>query len=271
MVKYLYITIGTLAMAVGLNGFLAPHDLVTGGTSGLALIFLRLFNIPMWLSNIVINLPLFIMATKLKGFKFTKDTMYATIAHTIFIGVTEKIHYFETDIVLGCIFGGILTGAGLGLVFRVGCATGGTDLAADLLKIRHPHVPVARIMLIIDIIIIGAGFFVLGYVPMLYAIVSVYVITKIFDLVLEGLDFAKAAFIISDKADIIGDRITSELKRGATFINGKGVYTKKDKNMIIAVISAKQIAKVREITQSEDKNSFVFISDVREILGEFEE
>lgn len=269
MKKWLLIILGTFLMAVGLNGFLAPHNLVTGGATGISLIALRLFKIPMWLTNLIVNIPLLITAIKLKGWKFTKDTLYSTLLLSLFIGITENLPYFKTDIVLGSIYGGIISGAGLGLVFRGNSTTGGTDLAAGLIRIFMPHISTARIMFVLDVGIILLGFFVLGPVAVLYAIIAVYIISKIIDIILEGLDFAKAAFIISDKADEIGKRVTKDLKRGATLFNGIGMYSYNPRNMIIVVMASKQINKLREITKEIDDKSFVFISDIREIMGDF--
>lgn len=256
-------------MAVGLNGFLAPHNLVIGGATGISLIVLRLFNIPMWLTNLIINIPLLLCAVKFKGKTFTVNTLFSTVILSFFIGITENLPYFQTDILLGSVYGGLISGLGLGLVFKGNSTTGGTDLAAGLIKIAVPYMSVARIMLILDVVIILLGMFVLGAVAVLYAIIAVYIISKTIDIVLEGLDFAKAAFIISDKSEEIGKSITTNLKRGATLFNGMGMYTHKRKDMIIVVMASKQIAKLKEITKEIDDKSFIFISDVREIMGDF--
>ncbi|MGN1318957.1 MAG: YitT family protein [Lachnospirales bacterium] len=267
--KWIFIVLGTFLMAVALNGFLAPHNLVIGGATGISLIVLRLFNIPMWLTNLIIDIPLLICAIKIKGKNFAKNTLISTILLSFFIGITEYIPYFETDILMGSLYGGIISGIGLGLVFKVNSTTGGSDLAAGLLKKFFPHISVARIMLIIDVIVIGLGLFVLGIRSVLYAIIAVYIISKTIDIVLEGLDFAKAAFIISDKSEEIGKEINTKLKRGATLFNGTGMYTHNPKNMLIVVMSSKQIAKLKDITTTIDNKSFIFITDVREIMGDF--
>ncbi len=256
-------------MAVGLNGFLAPHNLVIGGATGISLIVLRTAGIPMWLTNLIINIPLLGASVTLKGIKYTKDTFISTIMLSFFIGITENLPYFETDIILGCVFGGLVSGLGLGLIFKGNSTTGGSDLAAGLIKIALPHLSVSRIMFVLDVVIILMGFFVLGAVAVLYAIISVYIIKKTIDIVLEGLDFAKAAFIVSDKAEELGENITKRLKRGATLFNGIGMYTHNRKDMLIVVMASKQITKLKEITREIDENSFIFISDVREIMGDF--
>ncbi len=256
-------------MAIGLNGFLAPHNLVIGGATGISLIVLRVFKIPMWLTNLMVNIPLLAASVKLKGLKFTKDTLYSTLLLSFFMGVTENLPYFKTDILLGTVFGGLISGTGLGLVFKGNSTTGGSELAAELVRIFISHISIARMMFIIDITVILLGFFVLGPSAALYAIITVYIISRTIDIVLEGLDFAKAAFIISDKAEEIGLDITKRLKRGATLFKGRGVYTNKDKNMIIVVTASKEIAKLKKLSAETDPKSFIFISDVREIMGDF--
>lgn len=269
MKRWIFIVIGALLMAIGLNGFLAPHNLVIGGATGISLIVLRILGIPMWFTNLIINLPLLAASIWLKGGKFTKDTLYSTILLSFFMGITENLPYFYTDVLLGTVFGGLISGAGLGLVFKGNSTTGGTDLAAGLVRIFMPHLSMARIMLFMDIVIILLGFFVLGPSAALYAIITVYIISKTIDIVLEGLDFAKAAFIISDKAEEIGIDITKKLRRGATLFNGKGMYTNRDKNMIIVVTASKEIAKLKMLAKETDPKSFIFISDVKEIMGDF--
>lgn len=269
MKRHLYVCVGAFLMAVGLNGFLAPHNLVIGGATGVALIALRLFNLPMWLTNLIVNIPLLICSVKIKGFAFTKNTLVATMLLSLFIAMTENLPYFQTDILLGTVYGGLISGVGLGLVFKGNSTTGGSDLAAGLIKTRLPHISVSRIMLVIDVIIILLGMFALGITAVLYAIITVYIISKTIDIVLEGLDFAKAAFIISDKSEEIGSSITHSLKRGATLLSGMGMYSHTRKDMIIVVMASKQIAKLKEITKEIDEKSFIFISDVREIMGDF--
>lgn len=256
-------------MALGLNGFFAPHNIVTGGATGISLIVLRLFDIPMWFTNLAVNMPLFVVSYKFNGIKYTRDSLFSTILLSFFIGLTENLPYFETDTIIACVFGGILEGSGIGLIVKGNSSTGGSDLAATLIKKALPHLSIANIMLMIDVCILTLGCFVLGISSVLYAIIAVYVLSKVINTVLEGFDFAKAAFIISDKADEIGHQVTTNLKRGATLFNGTGVYTRHRRDMVIVVMSAKQIAKLKAIATEIDANSFVFVTDVREIAGDF--
>lgn len=269
MAKWMNIILGVTLMAIGLNSFLEPCSLVIGGATGIAVIFQSIWGIPMSLTNLIINIPLLIIAFKIIGFSFVKDTLYATLLLSLALEATRIIPQVNTDVVLAAIFGGILTGAGLGLVFRAGATTGGSDLAARLIHKYYSSYSVSRIMLVLDIAIIIGGAFVLGLTPAMYAVVTVYVVTKIIDVVLGGVDYAKAVFIISEKSEIIGRQIITVIKRGATYIKCKGIYTDREKGLVLVVVSARQIAKLKALAEGIDPGAFIIVNDVREIRGDF--
>ncbi len=269
MIKWLSIILGVTVMAIGLNSFLEPCSLVIGGATGIAVISESLWGIPMSITNLVINAPLLIIALRLMGFSFVKDTLYATLLLSLALEATKVIPPVDTDIVLSAVFGGILTGTGLGLVFRFGATTGGSDLAARLIHRYYPAFSISRIMLVLDVCIILGGAFVLGLTPAMYAVVTVYVLTKVIDVILGGVDYAKAVFIISEKSDMIGRQMMTALKRGATYINCKGMYTDREKGLVLMVVSARQIVKLKTLAESIDPGAFIIVNDVREIRGDF--
>lgn len=269
MKKWLIILLGIFLMSISLTQFLEPYAIVIGGATGIGIIFKQLFNIPLSLTNIVVNIPLFILAIKIKGFSFVRDTLIATILLSIMLEITAFIPEIKTDIILTAIFGGLLNGIGVGLILRGNTTTGGSDLLAVILHHFYTHIPTARLMLILDILIVVAGIFALGITPALYAIVSIYIMGKTINIVLEGLDFAKAVFITSSNCTTIGLTLTSQLSRGATYIDCKGMYTKEDKGMLLIVVSSREINKLKEIVADIDKNAFVIVNDVREIQGNF--
>lgn len=273
--EYILIIIGCLAMAVGLNSFLEPNEIVIGGATGLAIIIQSIsakfmgFAVPMWLSNMVLNIPLFALSIRIYGFKFLRRTAFATLFLSFALFVTSYIPRIGVDYPIACVFGSVLSGVGLGLIFRSNATTGGSDLAASLLHKYIKHLPISRIMLFIDVVIIGFGFFVFGTIPAFYAIIGAYIIAKVIDMIVEGVDFAKAVFIISEKSEEIGNALVDNLERGATKIFGEGVYTGDKKNIILCVIQVKELGKIKEITSDIDDNAFVIVADVREVLGEF--
>lgn len=269
-----FIATGVLFMSLSLNIFFEPNNIDVGGASGLAVVIkysselIFGFGIPLWITNIVLNIPLFIISFKVLGIGFIKKTIFATILFSIALMATENIYKFSGDIVLVCVFGSVLMGAGIGLILSVGATTGGSDLAASVIYKKAKRFSVAKIMLFIDVIIIAAGLFLFGAEKTLYAVISVYIISKIVDAVIEGFSFAKAAYIISDKWPEISSCLSKELERGATLLSGKGAYTLNEKNVLLCVVSKKEIASLKEIVANIDKKAFIIVSDIAEVLGE---
>ncbi len=273
--EYIIITLGVILMSISISIFYEPNKLVTGGVTGLAIILRQLssqyigYAIPIWLTNIVMNVPLFAIGLKLFGLKNLTKTIYATTALSLSLYITVFLPPFITeDLILVSIFGGVLSGSGLGLVFRCMATTGGSDMAASIINRHIKHVSTSKIMFLIDSTIILFGFFVFGATKAMYAIIIVFISTKVIDAIQEGLSFAKAAFIISEYSEEISHIIMQEIQRGITGLEGKGMYTKKTKNVLLCVVSNKEIVRIKELVYKADKNAFVIVADVREVLGE---
>ena len=265
MKKYIYITLGSLLLSIGINGFLSPFNMVIGGAGGIGIILQKLFSVPLWASNLAINIPLLFFATFQKGVKYTKDIMVATFIYSLFLGFTEDFVFVDNDIFLATVFGGILTGAGLGLVLKANTTTGGSELLAVLLHDKFKHITISRLLLYIDAIIIIGGMFILGFESTMYAIITLYISIKVIDLMVEEIDFAKAAFIICKDPE----PVFKNLQRGATIINTIGSYTQKPNYIVLAVVSKREIGILKTSISESDKNAFVIVTDVREIMGEF--
>lgn len=270
--EYAVMTAGVAAVAIATSVFFEPASLVTGGVTGLGIVLRDLFkdvaDIPVWLTNAVLNIPLFIMAWKVKGFKFVSRTLYATVLLSPALYLASLIPTWSHDVLLCSIFGGALSGFGLGLVFRANATTGGSDLAAWIIHHFKRHVNVSQIMLVLDIAVILAGLLVFGAEKSMYAVIAAFVTSKAVSAVLEGLSYAKAAYIISDKSVEIGRKLLSDLERGVTSLSGKGLYTGDEKDVILCVVSTKEIVRLKDIAKEIDKDAFVIVSDVREVLGE---
>lgn len=269
MKKWIIILLGIILMSLGLNLFLEPHSLVIGGATGIAIIIKKLFNLPLSVTNLIINIPLLLTAIKIKGFQFVKNTLIATVLLSVFLEITAHIPPIKTDLILSAIFGGLISGIGLGLIFKGNATTGGSDLLAAIIHRFYPHLTTSRIMLIIDMVIVICGIFALGITPALYALIAIYIMVKMIDIVLEGLDFSKAVFITSNNCATIGLTLTTQLMRGATYIDCKGMYTNEKKGMLLIVVSSREINRLKEIVNDIDKNAFVIVNDVREIQGNF--
>ena len=268
------IIVGTFLMAIAINLIYDPMELVTGGVTGLGIIIKHLTEgiveggIPIWVTNIAFNIPIFIISLKVFGFKYISKTLLATGALTLFIAVLPTTPLFEADYILSALFGGIITGVGIGLVLLTMCTTGGTDMLAKLIHHRKAYYSVPQLLLVIDGAIVLVGMIAFGITKALYAVIAVYVVTKVSDGMLDGLKFAKCAFIVSDKYREISDRIMQELDRGVTGLNGEGMYSHADKKMLYCVVSRKEIVKVLDIVYGLDPSAFVTINDVREVWGE---
>ncbi len=274
ILNYIYIIIGTTILAAGVNMFFAKIKLVTGGLSGLAIVIEYITEkhygrgIPLWFTNIAVNIPLLAIAIKLKGREFVGKSMFAAAYLSFALFYTSFIPAPEVDFLLASIFGGVFVGTGLGFVLRASASTGGTDLAANIIKVYLKNVPIAKIILVIDSTIILIGAFVFGVEKAMYALISIYIVAKVIDSILEGINFSKAVFIISDHSKEIAEVLMKDLKRGVTGINGTGMYTKGEKQVLFVVVGKNQIVPLQKMVKEIDTNAFITIADVREVLGE---
>ncbi|MDF2541046.1 MAG: hypothetical protein K0S47_764 [Herbinix sp.] len=271
--KYIVTIVGAFLMALAVNLVFEPMGMVTGGISGMAIVVKKLTEgiipggFPIWLFNVLCNVPLFLLAVLLKGKRYIISAIVGTISYIAALYFIPIYNISQEDALLGAIFGGVIGGIGIGLVFSSSASTGGTDLLASLIQNYQRHYTIPQILTVIDgtIIILGAAVFGVGMA--LYAIIAVYITAKVSDGILEGLKFAKMAYIISDEYTKIADAVL-KLNRGVTGINATGMYSNSDKKMLFCVVSKKEIVKIIEISQKIDPKCFIIISDVREVMGE---
>lgn len=271
---FVVIAAGTVCMALAVNIVYEPLGMVTGGISGLSIIVRRLtgvwlgVSVPVWLSNFLLNIPIFLVALKIKGRHYMKMTLFANLCFTAALFLIPVSALSQKDFVLAAVVGGVLTGMGLGLVFSKGCSTGGTDLLGAVIHHFFPYYPVGQILFVLDCVIIAAGAWVFGVRPAAYAAVAVYLTTRLMDMIVAGGNSAKLAYIISDHYEEIGRTILSRVGRGITVLEGTGMYTGKQKKPLMCVVDRKQISSVCHIARNIDKKAFVIISDIREVQGE---
>ncbi|NLL73925.1 MAG: YitT family protein [Clostridiales bacterium] len=268
------IIVGSFLMALAVNLIYEPLGLVTGGVAGLAIVVKELTKVildggmPVWLFNVITNIPLFALSIKILGIRTMVNVTIGTLTYILSLMIIPINQFVFDDLLLAAVVGGAITGVGLGMVFSVSASTGGTDLMASLIHKYNKHVSVPRILTIIDGAIIILGALVFGIGNALYAIIAVYITAKASDGFLEGLKFAKAAYIISDEYEKVASDIMTKLDRGVTGVSATGMYSKTDKKMLFCVVSKKEIIKITEIAKEIDPNSFVIVSDVREVMGE---
>ncbi|MBF8983381.1 YitT family protein [Lutibacter sp. B2] len=273
MFEYLLLTIGTFSSAFGLVFFLKPHTIAPGGVTGLAIVIQKVFGIPMDITNLVINLPMFIVGVFVLGKKFGVKAVYGTLSISVFmrlimIVLGENINVVH-DILLSSLYGGVFVGMGIGLVFRAGGSTGGTDLAGSILNKYFPDVSKAKFMMIFDFfVVLTAGAVNKSLEISLYSALTLYIIVKMADFIVEGLNYAKAFYIISEHGQIIGEEINKKLYRGVTVLNGRGMYTGNSRDVLLCVIDRSQITKLKKLVYEIDENAFVIVNTVHEVLGE---
>ena len=271
---YLRILLGTAVMAFAIKCIYDPVGLVTGGVSGLAIIVKNMGKaltgqeIPLWLTTTVLNIPLFLAAIYIQGVKPVFKTLFATASLSLFLAIVPSFTVVENDLFLAAVFGGLLSGVGFGLVLGGQATTGGTDLLAALIRRRMKQYSVAQLLQVLDGLIVLGGAAVFGLNYALYAMVAVFFVSKVSDMIIEGWKFSKQAFIITDKTEEIAARLLSDLDRGVTSLYARGMYSKQERQVLFCVVSKKEIVRLKELIGEMDPKAFVIVSDVREVLGE---
>jgi len=282
---YFIIALGCLVMTFSLNIFLVPFKLAPGGVSGLSTVLYYVLNkaIPVGALMLMFNIPLFLGGLKSKGKWFFLRSIYGTVLLSVFVDVTapladrllnDYLVRFDSsmaspDLLLNGIVGGLVMGFGLGMVLKEGATTGGTDLAATILKKVFPRMSIGELLLILDGCVILFATIVFRSVKLgLYAAISLYISSKTIDTYIEGFHFAKSLTIISDRSEEIAKRLLTDVDRGVTGLKGMGMYSRADKTVLLCVVKKQEITKVKDIVKECDPNAFVLLSDVREVLGE---
>lgn len=275
ILDYLMIAAGTGLMAIASILFYDPCGMVPGGFTGAAIIIKEVSGglveggIPLWVTNIAFNIPLIPLTIYLKGWPFVRRTVLAFIIYSLWLAFLPGLAIsIDNDLLLVSVFGGVLMGAGIGMVFLASATTGGTDLCGAIIQHFLPHLSIPKLMQALDIVIICAGMMIFGIRMSLYSIITAYVCALVSDRIMDGLTFSKMAYIISEQSPQIADRIMTEMSRGVTGINGHGMYTGKEKDILLCVVSPREIVKIKEIVHSIDPNAFVIVCDSREVLGE---
>ncbi len=266
--SYLGVILGSLLVALGLVLFLVPNKIAAGGVSGLATVIYYIAGFPVGVTMLVLNIPLFLAGLRTLGLHFGLKSLLGTVVLSLFIDLLgPRLGVPTRDPLLASIYGGILVGVGLGIVFRAGGTTGGTDLAAQVAR-RFVRVTSGSMLLAIDGVVIALAGWVFGVELALYALVSLFVTARVIDLVQEGVGYFKAALIISDHNREIGQAVNTHLDRGATVLAGRGVYTGNDREVLLVVVTRPEVTKLKELVIKYDPKAFVIVTNVHEVLGE---
>ncbi len=267
--EFFFLVFGVLLTALGLDMFLVPNKIAAGGVSGIATIIHYVAGFPVGATMLAINIPLFMMGIKQKGIGFGLRSILGTVTLSVLIDMIVHIVPVPTrDPLLASIYGGIIVGIGVGIVFRNKGTTGGTDLAAAVVN-HYMKLSVGVVLFIIDAgVIIMAGIAFKSAELALYALLTVFLTARVIDITLEGFSYAKAALIISRKPDEVAEAILRKLDRGVTALRGKGMYTGIDRDVILSVVTRAEISTLKELVHNIDPQAFVILADVHEVLGE---
>lgn len=269
VVKYALVALGSALFAAGFQFFLYPNSIIVGGVSGIAMIINYLVGLPVGIMTIVLNIPLFIIAWKHFGGKFIISSLVGMLLSSVLVDVLAVIDYSPTDdMLLACLIGGAIKGLGLGLIYYAGATTGGTDIIAKFVRLRFPYINFGTIVLLTDAVIIIAFAAIFDRVEAaMYAVIAMFVVSKVIDLVLYGIDNSSVCYIISENSEQLVKDITDKLHRGVTILSGEGAYSHRDKQVLLCVIKRTQIADIRKIIKSIDENAFFIVSDAKNVFG----
>ena len=269
IVKYGLVVLGSALFAAGFQFFLYPNSIIVGGVSGIAMIINFLTGLPVGIMTIVLNIPLFIIAWKHFGGKFIISSLVGMMLSSLLVDIMATLDYSPTgDMLLACLIGGAIKGFGLGIIYYAGATTGGTDIIAKFVRLRFPYINFGTIVLLTDAVIIIAFAMIFDRVEAaMYAVIAMFVVSKVIDLVLYGIDNSSVCYIISENSEQLVKDITDKLHRGVTILSGEGAYSRRDKQVLLCVIKRTQIADIRKIIKNIDENAFFIVSDAKNVFG----
>ncbi|MGT2711123.1 YitT family protein [Streptococcus oriscaviae] len=266
-----FIILGAGIFSFGLNYLIMPNHLYEGGATGITLIIYYLFKIQPWIMNIVINIPLFLLGWRILGRKMLYYSLLGTFSVTIWLAIFEHLPFainLQDDLILVSVLGGILMGLGLGIIFKAGGTTGGSDIIA---RIGHKYTSfsIGRIILSVDILVLALTVIVSKDLrSVLYTLIMVAIASRVIDFISEGGYGSKGIMIVSQKSQELAQAIDSEIEHGVTFIKAQGFYSKTDINMIYSVIYKSQLQEMKDLIHRIDPHAFITITDAHEVLGE---
>ncbi len=261
---------GSLLYGLAINMFISPGEITMGGFTGIATTLNHLFGIPVGIMIILLNIPLLVADVKTGGGKLSLiNTLLGILGTSIATDALSAFPYTHSDTFLSAVFGGLLLGAGTGILLSKGYTTGGSDLVAHILHRRFPFLSTGKLILVIDaaIVILCSGYLGTGW-NILFSFAALWCFSTALDSVLDGFGGSKLVMIISDKHTEIADRITSRLHRGVTVINGTGWYTGKEKKLLFCAVKRSELFALTELVRRTDISAFVTVSDARDVLGE---
>ncbi len=270
-VSYSLILLGSFILAAGFVFFITPYKIVPGGVYGIGIVLYHLWGVPVGLTGLALNIPLTLLGIKILGPRFGIKTVVGFILASVFIDLLAyywgDMPLVEDDALLSSIFGGVLIGFGLGLIFKSRATSGGSDIIA-MIAAKYTRMPLGQLLIIVDSIIVLFGLVAFGdwRIP-LYSWIVIFVTGKVIDITMEGVSYEKTLFIISDKYEEISQKILHDLKRGGTILEGKGMYNKAEKKILFVNVNRRELAILTDYVNQIDPGAFLTVIEASEILG----
>ena len=268
--KYLLIVLGSAVYAIGFQYFMFPNNIVSGGVTGIAMILNHFTRWPVGMTVLVLNIPLFVIAWRHFGTDYLVGSLVGTAISSVCVDLFASTGIVATtDPMLGSIIGGVIKGAGMGMIYYVGASTGGIDIVAKMLRQKYQQINFGTIVLLLDVVIVAAYAFVLHkYQSAMYSLIGMYVVSKVVDLVLYGIDNASLCYIVSEKSEELAKEIISgHVHRGVTILEGEGAYSHQTKHVIMCVIKRTQIGEMRRLVRQVDERAFFIVTDAKNVFG----
>ena len=270
VIAYLWITLASAIYAVGFNWCYEPNQIGFGGITGVGQIINHFIpGIPIGTAVILLNIPLFLLGWRLLGGHLLVSSLYAMLASSVFVDLLHLFYTFQPmEPFLACVFGGVIIGLSLGIIFLQGATTGGTDLIARLLKLKLAWLPMGKLLMLVDLLVIAAVALVFRSIySALYGVVTLYLSSFVMDQVLYGIDNAKVAYIISPEYKKINDAVIRDMERGVTILNGTGGWTGEDKRVLLVAFKQRQIVALKRTVKEIDPEAFLIVCPAHEVLG----
>lgn len=264
---YIVMTVGAAIVAFAYLSFYIPNNIVPGGLTGIATIFYYLFRLPIGIVVLALNIPIFIIGWRSIGWAYIIRSIYCTAVMSVLLDVLP-LPQLTDNFLLASVFGGVLTGLGLGLVFKSNSSTGGVDIIAKVINRYKPHLSLGYIIFIVDIIVISTAALIFGIEQALYALIGVFIAQKTTDVIIDGARRARAYYVVSKSYSEIAEHVMEKMNRGATLIMSKGMYSGKEQPMLLCIIRPQEIGAFIRIVQSIDNSAFIFVADIHEVMGE---
>jgi len=265
-IKYLFLFIGSILAAVGLEIFLIPNNIIDGGVVGISIMLSYLSQYPLGLFVFCLNIPFLILGYNHIGKTFVISTLFSITSLSIWVTVLHPIPGLTEDLLLAAVFGGITLGIGVGLIIRYGGSLDGTEIIAIILD-KKTGFSVGEIVMFFNLFILSSAGLVFGWDKAMYSLIAYFIAFKMIDITIEGLDETKSVMIISENSEVIAEKVMARLGRGVTILSGKGGYSGEERNVLYLVITRLEIVKLKVIIDEIDPNAFVTISGVHEVMG----